>query len=101
MELKMTRKLAAMLPLCFAIFFGGLNAWAQEAYVTQLDAVVVTASRGESAKKEVTSNIMVVDAETLANSSAVNLGELMAELGFQSRIYPGANNPVCIRGYAT
>lgn len=98
----MKRKLVAALLLCSAVFL--TTSWAAAADnmpVTELDTVVVTADRNASTKREVTSNLMIVDSETIENSSAINLGELLEELGFQARIYPGTNTAVAIRGYAT
>lgn len=95
----MKRKLIAALALSAAMCATGLNAWADEPWVSQLDEIVVTADRNESAKKEVTSNISIIDAQTIQNSAANDLGELLAELGFQTRNYPGANTSLGIRGY--
>ena len=51
--------------------------------INNLDAVVVTASKHEETKREVTSNITVLDEKVLKNSTATNLSELMSQQGFQ------------------
>ena len=70
--------------------------------VTVMEEVVVTASRVKEKKKEVTSNITIMDEEEIKNSSAKDLGELLTEKGIgHSQRYPGALNAIGIRGFRT
>lgn len=96
----MKRKLVAALLLGGAMCLPASWAVADDgAPVTQLDAVVVTADRSASTKKEVTANVTVIDNQTIESSSARDLGELLSQQGFQVRQYPGTLNSVGIRGY--
>lgn len=96
----MARKMLSMAVGCLLCCAGVLTAQADNSLpVSQLDGIVVTADRGVSTKKEVTTNITVIDRQTIENSAANNLGELLAQAGFQSRQYPGTLNSVGIRGY--
>lgn len=67
-----------------------------------LEQVVVTASRVEEKKKDVTANVTIIKEEEIKNSSAKDLGELLAEKGVgHIRKYPGALTSVGIRGFRT
>jgi len=67
-----------------------------------LEQVVVTASRVKEKKKDVTANVTVIDEEEIKNSSAKDLGELLAEKGIGDvRQYPGILTSVGIRGFRT
>ncbi len=78
------------------------NAQDEERPVTTLEEVVVTASRVEEKKKEITSNITVIDEEGIENSSARDLGNLLAEKGIgHIHKYPGALTTIGIRGFRT
>ena len=48
-----------------------------------LDTVVVTADRIQSSLKEVSSNVTVLSQKEIQSSTAKNIGELLAEQGFQ------------------
>jgi vitamin B12 transporter len=70
--------------------------------VSSLDEMVVTAGRVEEAKKELTVNVTVIDQEEIKNSTAHDLGDLLAErAGVYIRKYPGALTTVGIRGFRT
>jgi vitamin B12 transporter len=64
-----------------------------------LDTIVVSSSRTSEAIREVTSNVTVVSEEEIRNSSAANLGELLAQQGFQISGYHGGIR-LTIRGLA-
>ncbi|TLU81776.1 MAG: TonB-dependent receptor [Chlorobium sp.] len=64
------------------------------------EELVVTSSRVAEQKKNVTSNISIIDKDEIAQSSAQDLGELLAEksLGHVQK-YPGTSTTVGIRGF--
>ena len=67
-----------------------------------LEELVVTAGRVEEKKKEITSNITVIDEAEIKISSAMNLGDLLAEKGIGTiKKYPGALTAIGIRGLRT
>jgi len=62
--------------------------------------VVVTAGRVEELKKDVTSSITVIGREEIEESSAQDLGDLLAEKSIgHIQKYPGSNTTVGIRGF--
>ena len=64
------------------------------------DEMVVTSSRVEEPKKNVTSNITVISSEEIKQSSAQDLGELLAEKSIgHIQKYPGTSTTVGIRGF--
>lgn len=70
--------------------------------VTTLEEVVVTAGRVEEEKKDITTNITVIDEEGIMASSASDLGELLAEKGIgHIQKYPGALTSIGIRSFRT
>ncbi len=70
--------------------------------VSSLDEMVVTAGRVEEARKELTVNVTVIDQEEIKNSTAHDLGDLLAQrAGVYIRKYPGALTTVGIRGFRT
>jgi vitamin B12 transporter len=74
----------------------------QDGSVATLEAVVVTASRVEEKKKEITSNVTIIDPEKIENSSAKDLGDLLAEEGIgHIQKYPGTLTSIGIRGFRT
>ncbi len=79
------------------------NATAQDAMKkVSRNEIVVTAGRVSEKKTEVTANIKVLDREIIASSSAVNLGELLAENSIgHIHQYPGTLSAVGIRGFRT
>ena len=74
----------------------------KEKAVTALEEVVVTATRIEEQKKEITSNVTVIDEEEIKSSSAKDLGDLLAEQGIgHIQKYPGALTSFGIRSFRT
>ncbi|NNK85927.1 MAG: TonB-dependent receptor, partial [Desulfobacterales bacterium] len=68
--------------------------------ITTMEEMVVTAGRVEEKKKEITSNITVIDEEEIKKSSATDLGDLLIQKGVgPSHKYPGGLTPVGIRGF--
>ena len=64
------------------------------------EEMVVTSSRVEEPKKYVTSNISIIGRDEIAQSSAKDLGELLAEKNIgQIQKYPGTLTSVGIRGF--
>jgi len=64
--------------------------------------VVVTAGRVKEKKKEITTNVTIVDKEEIEASSATDLGDLLAEKGIgHIHEYPGTATSVGIRGFRT
>ncbi|MDR3204478.1 MAG: TonB-dependent receptor [Deltaproteobacteria bacterium] len=76
--------------------------WAQAESSGSLDAIVVTSSRSAESKREVTTNITVIDDKTIELAPTKNLGELLGQQGFQIRSY-GVDNltNLGIRGFRT
>lgn len=64
--------------------------------------VVVTSSRVEESKKNVTTNVTVISKEEIRQSSAQDLGSLLAEknIGYIHK-YPGTLTTIGIRGFRT
>ncbi len=76
-------------------------AWEGSNSIT-MEEVVVTAGRVKEKKKEITTNITIINAEEIKSSSAKDLGELLTEKAIgHSHRYPGALNSVGIRGFRT
>ena len=74
----------------------------QEKNVSYLDEIVVTASRAEEKKKELTVNITVIDENEINLSTARDLGDLLAEkAGVYIRKYPGTLTSIGLRGFRT
>ena len=67
--------------------------------VTNLDQVVVTASRIEELKADQTMNITVLSEEQIKESSAKDLRDLLSTQGFKVREYPNSLSAVQIRGF--
>ena len=101
---KMKKLLSSVTVLLVFMFFAlPVPIFAQERSDTvTMEEVVVTAGRVEEKKKEITSNITIIDEEEIKNSSARDLGELLTEKAIgHSHRYPGALNSVGIRGFRT
>ncbi|MBW2004229.1 MAG: TonB-dependent receptor [Deltaproteobacteria bacterium] len=72
----------------------------KEKAVTTLEEVVVTAGRVEEKKKEITSNVTIINEEEIKNSSARDLGDLLIENGIgHTHKYPDNLTPIGIRGF--
>jgi vitamin B12 transporter len=63
-----------------------------------LDTVVVTSSRTAEELREITTNITILDEETIKNSSASDIGDLLIQQGFQVSGYPAGGKALVIRG---
>ena len=69
---------------------------------TMMDEVVVTASRGEESLKTVSANATILSREDIEQSSASNIGDLLAEQGLgYIKKYPGSLTSVGLRGFKT
>ena len=69
--------------------------------IPTMDTVVVTAGRAPERQKTLTNNVTVIDSETIAQSPARDLGELLSEQGLAVRQYPGTLTSLGIRGFRT
>ena len=69
--------------------------------IPTMDTVVVTAGRVAEKQATLSNNVTVIDSETIRQSPARDLGELLAEQGFAVRQYPGTLASVGIRGFRT
>ncbi len=64
--------------------------------------IVVTSSRVQQPKKELTSNITIITKDEISQSSATDLSELLSELNIgHIQKYPGTSTSVGIRGFRT
>ncbi|MDO9515190.1 MAG: TonB-dependent receptor, partial [Syntrophales bacterium] len=101
---EMKRVVVCFIALCLSIFVLPpvfVQAQASKDTVT-MEEVVVTAGRIKEKKKEITTNITIIDEEEIKNSSATDLGDLLAEKGIgHIHKYPGASTSVGIRGFRT
>ena len=68
---------------------------------TQMNEVVVTAGRIPEPKKAIPAHVTVIDEDAIQQSTAVDLGELLAQNGLDVRQYPGALTTIGIRGFRT
>ena len=68
--------------------------------ITTLDEIVVTATRAEESRREVTSNVTVISEDEIAASTASTLADLMADQGFFV-VTSGDSSHVQIRGYGS
>ncbi|MCF8056721.1 MAG: TonB-dependent receptor [Desulfocapsa sp.] len=69
---------------------------------SMMDEIVVTAGRTEESKASVSSNVTVITEEDIRQSSAHNIGDLLAEQSIGNiRKYPGNLISVGIRGFKT
>ena len=67
-----------------------------------METIVVTAGRVKEQKKEVIANVTVIDEQEMRQSSARNLGDLLAQKGIGAIIkYPGNLTSIGIRGLRT
>jgi vitamin B12 transporter len=70
--------------------------------LTTLDEVVVTAGRVKEKKKDITTNVTIINKDQIKDSSAKDLGDLLAENGIgHIQKYPGALTSFGIRGFRT
>lgn len=78
----------------------GENAAAGQSY-TNMAEVVVTAGRVPESKKAIPANITVIGEADIRQSTARDLGELLAQNGLDVRQYPGTLTTIGIRGFRT
>ena len=98
----MKRKVYGVVALAMGVAALGMIDSSLAAEVSMMDEVVVTAGRIQETRKDVTSNITVVSRENIKQSTARNVGELLAELGLSHiQKYPGSLTSVAIRGFRT
>jgi vitamin B12 transporter len=100
------KKWLGCLAVCMALFVPGLSqaedVQKDKEIVSTMEEVVVTAGRVEEKKKEITSNVTIIDEEEINNSSARDLGDLLAEKGIgHIQKYPGNLISIGIRGFRT
>lgn len=98
------KKLFILLVLTILLTMQGLSEAQNEeetTAITKLEDVVVTAGRVEEKKEDMTINITVVTEEQIQQSSARDLGDLLAKQGFMIREYPNSLISVEIRGFRT
>jgi len=100
------KKWFGCLAVCMALFVPGLSqaedAQNKKETLSTMEEVVVTAGRVEEKKKEITSNITIINEEEIKISSATDLGDLLAEKGVgHIHKYPGTSTAVGIRGFRT
>jgi vitamin B12 transporter len=100
------KKWFGCLAVCMALFVPGLSqaedAQKNKETVSTMDEVVVTAGRVEEKKKEITSNVTIINEEEIKISSATDLGDLLAEKGVgHIQKYPGTSTGIGIRGFRT
>ncbi|MBW2603291.1 MAG: TonB-dependent receptor [Deltaproteobacteria bacterium] len=90
-----------------AVFLFTPLCWAEvptqhEPVISTMEEVVVTEGRVKEKKKEITSNVDIIDEEEIKISSSNNLGDLLAEKGIgHIHKYPGASTSIGIRGFRT
>ncbi|MCK5695536.1 MAG: TonB-dependent receptor [Desulfobacula sp.] len=66
-----------------------------------METIVVTAGRVEEQKKEVIANVTVIDEQEIRQSSARDLGDLLAQKEIAVRKHPGNLTTIGIRGFRT
>jgi vitamin B12 transporter len=91
-----------IIPFAFALF-GASPLWAQTAATPEpgeLDEVVVTASRMQESKREVTSNVTVISAEEIKASTASTVADVLTRQGFFV-VTTGDTSNVQIRGFGS
>lgn len=75
---------------------------ADTAVSTMMDEVVVTASRFEESKKDVSANVRVISRNEIMQSAGRSVADLLAEKGLgHIQKYPGALTSIAIRGFRT
>ena len=100
------KKWLGCLAVCMALWVPGLSqaedAQKDTEIVSTMEEVVVTAGRVKEKKKEITSNVTIIDEDEIKVSSATDLGDLLAEKGVgHIHKYPGTSTAVGIRGFRT
>ncbi|MDR2450420.1 MAG: TonB-dependent receptor [Candidatus Accumulibacter sp.] len=86
-----------LIPLAIAAIGGGVAPlWAQTA--DTLDTIVVTASRAQEAKREVSGNVTVITQNDIEASTASTVADIIVEQGFNV-VTTGDTSNVQIRGF--
>lgn len=85
--------------LMLGVFWAMGVAGAEEKKKTILPEIVVTESRIEETKREVTTNITIITEEEIERSSSKDLGDFLAERGYPIIKYPGVLTSVQMRGF--
>ncbi|MDR2459386.1 MAG: TonB-dependent receptor [Deltaproteobacteria bacterium] len=100
----MYKILLAPAAMIFALTMLVSNVWAQTIDVADnsLNTIVITSSRVEELKREVTSNITIYDEQTIDMASGQTLADFMEQQGFYTKDYASDNlSNVGIRGFKT
>ncbi|MBM1003835.1 MAG: TonB-dependent receptor, partial [Desulfofustis sp. PB-SRB1] len=90
--------------LCISLLAVCTPAAAQQddAPPTMMDEVVVTESRIEERKRDVSANITTITREDIEQSASRDLGSLLAERGLgHVQKYPGSLTSIGVRGFRT
>ena len=88
--------------ICMVMLLPGLTQAKDEMPVSTLDEMVVTASRVPEQKKDLTTNITIIDENDIKMSTARDLGDLLSEkAGVYIRKYPGNMTSIGLRGLRT
>lgn len=74
---------------------------AAQTFTADMEEVVVTAGRVPEPKKVIPADVTVIDEAAIRQSTAVDLGALLAQNGLDVRQYPGALTTIGIRGFRT
>ncbi|MDR2437628.1 MAG: TonB-dependent receptor [Endomicrobium sp.] len=72
----------------------------EDSSISFLDTLVITAARTLESVREVTSNITVIEPETISASSAQTVSQLLQQQGFQVRGANAGGQTLTMRGYA-
>jgi len=98
----MKKRLVTYALLAVLVLPGLSKAKEEPKMITTLEEVVVTAGRVKEKKKEITTNVTIIDEAEIQISSAADLGDLLAEKGIgHITKYPGASTSIGIRGFRT
>jgi len=100
------KKWLGCLAVCMVLFIPGLSpaedTQKDKKTASTMEEVVVTAGRVEEKKKDITTNVTIINEEEIKVSSATDLGDLLAEKGVgHIQKYPGTSTAVGIRGFRT
>nr|MBL0700161.1 TonB-dependent receptor plug domain-containing protein [Desulfobacterales bacterium] len=88
--------------ICMFMLLPGLTQAKDEEPVSTLDEMVVTASRVPEKKRDLTTNVTVIDENDIKLSAAKDLGDLLSEkAGVYIRKYPGNMTSIGLRGFRT
>ncbi len=100
-EEKVKKKCFSFL-ICMFMLLPGLTQAKDEEPVSTLDEMVVTASRVPEKKRDLTTNVTVIDENDIKLSAAKDLGDLLSEkAGVYIRKYPGNMTSIGLRGFRT